>query len=249
MESEVTQQSPPSDVAVIAKALHEVMKAVGYVKKDKSNDFSKYRYASEEALLSALRPALIEAGLILVPDCEDPPVATPNRDGKGETVSLRMSYRLVHVSGAIWPFPFRVPGCGHDSLDKGVYKAMTGANKYALMKLLQLATGDDEQKAERMNAAGERAARAAHDDGGLRNGELLGAIEAIGRDAKELKAWWDRVLAVVHESERGPYREAWSNRCAALGIQPGVLATKGILRDVQKREQRGDNGAQPGMLS
>ena len=27
--------------------------------------------------------------------------------------------------------------------DKGIYKAITGANKYALLKLLQLATGDD----------------------------------------------------------------------------------------------------------
>lgn len=244
MEAETKEAEPVNDVAVIAKALNEVMKAVGYIRKDKQmSGQGAYKYASEEALLTAIRPAMIEAGLILVPDVEHDIRTTPHGDKGASVVWLAVNFRLAHVSGAMWPFPIRVPGCGYDSLDKGIAKALTGANKYALLKLLQLATGDDEHKAERMNAAGERAARAAVDDGGLRNGDLLGAIEAIGRDAQALKAWWDRVTYVVHESERAPYRDAWKRRCEALGIQPGILAQKGQIKDAVKRE--GGNGPAP----
>lgn len=242
METEVKQVETGNDVAVIAKAINEVMKAVGYIKKDKQmQGQGSYKYASEEALLTAIRPAMIEAGLVLIPDVTEPIKQTPHGDKGASIVWLTVDFKLVHTSGAMWPFPIRVPGCGYDSLDKGIAKAMTGATKYALLKILQLATGDDEEKASRMNSAGERAARAAHDDGGLRNGELLGAIEAIGADGAALKAWWDRVVSVVHESERAPYRDAFTTRCAALGIQPGK-ATKG---EVVKAVQRRANGPAP----
>ena len=138
MEAESTM----NDVAVIAKALNDVMRAVGYIKKDKQmQGQGAYKYASEEALLTAIRPAMIEAGLVLVPDVEGDIRQTPHGDKGASIVWLTVNFKLVHVSGAMWPFPIRVPGCGYDSLDKGIAKAMTGANKYALLKLLQLALG------------------------------------------------------------------------------------------------------------
>lgn len=125
-------------------ALNKVMASVGYVQKDKKNAFHGYKYAGEEALLTVLRPALVENGLILIPSLD----GAPSMDEHGNT-NLTMAYTLAHVSGAVWPEKIRVPGCGNDRAkngtmgDKGAYKALTGANKYMLFKLFQIATGDD----------------------------------------------------------------------------------------------------------
>jgi hypothetical protein len=77
-----------------------------------------------------------------------------------------MDYSLAHVSGEIWPKPIRIPGCGNDKNskggigDKGTYKALTGANKYLLFKLYQIATGDDPEVASAADGAPEEKPKA-----------------------------------------------------------------------------------------
>lgn len=133
--------------AKIATALHNVMAKVTYVQKGSENKFHGYKYVSEADLLEKLRPALIEEGLILIPSVE---MVRP-MDEHGNTV-VDMKYEIVHKDGDIWPHVIRVAGCGNDRAkngavgDKGLYKAITGANKYFLFKLFQIETGDDPEK-------------------------------------------------------------------------------------------------------
>ncbi len=135
--------------ASITKALHEVMTKVGYVQKKNRNDFHKYNYAGEGALLEVLRPAMVEAGLILIPSIIDQSIV----DEYGNT-SVRIAYTLAHTSGDVWPEKIIAVGTGNDKNskggigDKGTYKAITGANKYLLFKLFQIETGDDPETTE-----------------------------------------------------------------------------------------------------
>lgn len=133
----------------IIDALNKVMTKAGYVQKNAKNEFHGYKYASEANLLEALRPALIENGLVLIPSVSNvSPV-----DVHGNTL-VTVEYTLAHVSGEIWPDKITAIGCGNDMAksgkvgDKGVYKAITGANKYLLFKLFQIETGDDPEKDE-----------------------------------------------------------------------------------------------------
>ncbi len=132
----------------------------GYVQKDGENTFHRYKYASEDGLLTVLRPAMVQHGLILIPSVAVEP--GPWQDEHGNS-HLIMEYTLAHTSGEVWPQPIRVPGCGNDRHkngtvgDKGMYKAMTGANKYALFKLFQIATGDDPERVNAMEKAGNGA--------------------------------------------------------------------------------------------
>jgi hypothetical protein len=48
----------------------------------------------------------------------------------------------------------RMPGCGEDASDKGIYKAITGCEKYLLLKTFLLPTYDD---AEQMNGGDRKA--------------------------------------------------------------------------------------------
>lgn len=137
----------------IIQALNAVMKDVSYVQKSSENKFHGYKYASEASLLESLRPAMIQHGLILIPSVGN---VSPI-DGHGNTM-LTVEYTLAHTSGEIWPDKIVAVGCGNDKSksgsvgDKGVYKALTGANKYLLFKLFQIETGDDPEKDDSANA-------------------------------------------------------------------------------------------------
>lgn len=137
----------------IAAALHQVMSKVSYVQKQGENDFHGYKYASEADLLRSLRPAMIEAGLMLIPSIH----SVIECDENGNT-SIQIEYTLVHKSGEIWPEKIIAAGCGSDKNkngvgDKGLYKALTGANKYLLFKLFQIETGDDPESSGQQEAA------------------------------------------------------------------------------------------------
>ena len=135
------EYAPPVEMThqkVMSIALNCVMKDVTYVQKGGKVAFgsTKYSYMSEANLLEAARPAMVKHGLALMPSCEEIKV-------EGKMVFVRMSYTLTHVSGAVWPEKLNMWGSGMDSGDKAIYKAITGANKYMLFKLLNIPTGDD----------------------------------------------------------------------------------------------------------
>lgn len=139
--------NPPVYPAEIIKAIHEVKSKVEYVEKDGKNEFHKYKYASEAALIEALRPAIQAAGLVIIPSGQElRPI-----DEHGNT-HVVMSYTLAHVSGAVWPDKLIAYGAGGDKSskgtvgDKGTYKALTGGNKYFLRQLFQIETGTDPEK-------------------------------------------------------------------------------------------------------
>lgn len=138
----------------IIAALNAVMNEVSYIQKTGKNTFHGYKYASEADLLDKLRPAMIKAGLVLVPSIKNYTVV----DDHGNT-TVMVEYTLAHVSGEIWPEKIVAVGCGNDRAkngavgDKGVYKALTGANKYLLFKLFQIETGDDPERDEQVTPA------------------------------------------------------------------------------------------------
>jgi len=146
-------QAPPPVKAtheqVIIVYMNKVMAEVGYVHKKDENKFQKYKYAGESALLAALRPAMVKHGLVLLPSIQK--VSPIDEYGNTHVI---IDYTLTHISGAVWPHPLSAAGCGNDRNskggvgDKGLYKAITGANKYMLFKLFQLETGDDAEKAD-----------------------------------------------------------------------------------------------------
>lgn len=129
-----------SGVSNIVTKMLQVMEEVAYVQKDKRNEFQHYNYASESAAIAAIRPALIKAGLFMLPSVEKMWM-----DDNGNT-HVELLYRIFDTSGDY--IQFRAVGSGNDRGskgigDKGVYKALTGASKYALLKTFMLETGDD----------------------------------------------------------------------------------------------------------
>jgi len=176
-------------IQIIADALHEVMSRVAYVQKDATNSFHGYKYVSEAKLLDALRPIMVDVGLILIPSLE-----TSSLDHATGNTDIIMSYTLMHKSGAVWPEKIRVAGCGNDKNkngigDKGVYKAMTGANKYCLFKLFQVATGDDPEVDTNYQAPEPKAQQ----PDPVVDSYLQASLQLLNMLATtdDIKVWWD----------------------------------------------------------
>lgn len=153
--------NPSNETSKIAAALHAIMSQVSYVQKTGKNAFHGYKYAGEADLLAVLRPAMIEHGLMLFPSVEN--VSPPDDNGN---VMVMMTYTLVHKDGEVWPEKLHAAGMGNDRAkngtigDKGVYKAITGANKYMLFKLFQIETGDDPEVVSDHDKASDEAPQA-----------------------------------------------------------------------------------------
>jgi hypothetical protein len=81
-------------------------------------------------------------------------------------VSVLIDYTLVHKDGEVWPEKITAAGMGNDRAkngtvgDKGVYKAITGANKYVLFKLFQIETGDDPEQVSDHDSGSDKPAPA-----------------------------------------------------------------------------------------
>ena len=131
----------------LAKAICHVMAAAAYIPQTGKNSFHNYSYASDADLLLILQPAMIAAGLALVPHDIDIQTVEHSPDRKGKPVwrsDLVVTWMLIHISGE--SMIVKAPGCGVDGEDKGAYKAMTGALKYALRHLFLVPTGNDPER-------------------------------------------------------------------------------------------------------
>lgn len=123
----------------IAKAVCEVMAAASHVQKTGQNAFHGYNYASDADLLRVIQPAMAKAGLAMVP-AQIAQTEKALDKGKVQT-DIHVQYLLIHTSGET--LTVQAIGRGIDKEDKGPYKAMTGALKYALRQTFLVPTGDD----------------------------------------------------------------------------------------------------------
>ncbi len=146
----MTGTSSPAAMADIVAALIEVRSKCATIPKNGLNKFHGYKFATEADVSAHIQPLFDEAGLVLIPS-----VASiqdgfdgPRIDEHGVTQYVA-KFTLAHRSGAVWPDPIFVVAQGDDRnskgsySDKGAYKASTSSYKYALLRLLMIATGDD----------------------------------------------------------------------------------------------------------
>ncbi len=124
-----------------------VLKAVKYIQKDKKNAFHGYTYASESAIKGELHTAFAAEGLVMLPP-EILEVIDGERDPKGQfltTIKVKFGIADAETGEAVYGTGY---GRGQDNMDKGIYKALTGAMKYFLTTTFLIPTGDDPERDE-----------------------------------------------------------------------------------------------------
>lgn len=145
--------APSAPKGLISK-LAEVMTVVGRIPKHGHNAHFNYDYVTEADIAEAVRSELASRHVMIVPSVK----AVSWRQGE-KICTLLMTYR-IHDGESGETLEFDGIGEGQDSGDKATYKALTGANKYALMKLFQIPTGDDPEKdSEQIGSAPQKQKR------------------------------------------------------------------------------------------
>jgi len=140
---------PLQQPSALTAKLAAVMAALERVPKRGHHDYQDYDYATEADVAAAVRPLLAQAQIMVYPTMLDKTsVALPTRDGKAPQylTTVRMRFDVVdgesgETRSAEWF------GEGQDAGDKGLYKAITGAEKYFLLKTFLMPTGDDPEVA------------------------------------------------------------------------------------------------------
>lgn len=130
----------------VYEAVNNIKKLVGYVQRD-TNPNLRYSYLSESGVISALRNAMIDEGVICfisgINDIKEE--RYPNKETTMKNVSLTATVTFFHIQSAT-SFVVSARGEGFDSGDKSTGKAISIAYKYALSKTFMLESGDDEMK-------------------------------------------------------------------------------------------------------
>lgn len=158
---DVAKAEPGSAMAVaprksLVSKLAEVMGEVHRIPKSGRNDFHKYDYATEADIVEAVRGGMAQRGLVLVPSVEKMEWADL-AGGKQRLCTLTVRFTVIDGETDS-RLDFVAIGQGSDAGDKATYKAMTGAVKYALLKLFLIPTGDDPEAEKTPPAQGQRAA-------------------------------------------------------------------------------------------
>ena len=128
----------------IAGKLVKVMAECGYVQKNGTNDFHRYRYAMASDVLEKVHASLVKNRVAVVADSTVESIMEGvNQKGNPERLAtVKTTLTLVDADSGETMICSGL-GSGQDSGDKAVMKAQTAAVKYAWMLTLAMATGDD----------------------------------------------------------------------------------------------------------
>src|SRR5690625_845349 len=128
----------------LVSKLVKVMEQVKYIEKKGYNKFHKYNYATESDVSEKVREVLAEQNVIMMPDVVEYSTREhENRQNNIEYIAT-VKMKFTFIDGETGEeLSIHSIGEGQDAGDKAVYKAITGATKYALMKAFMIPTGDD----------------------------------------------------------------------------------------------------------
>ncbi len=183
----------------IYQRLAKITEELGVVEKGlevKVNKTSGYKAVSERDILDAVKPLEAKYGVYSYPverNITDRDVLVKENDyGKTNTLFMRLetTYRFVNIDKPEEFVETIVYGDGLDTGDKAPGKAMTYADKYALMKAYKISTGDDPDK----EASPE--SRPATKKDGLKN-----KIKSYGTKASEVLKTKGKKLSELEEEE------------------------------------------------
>jgi hypothetical protein len=133
------------NIGNIVSAIAKCSVAIGAVSKDGYNKAQGYAFVGDEHIMQKAQRALAEHGLCIAP-VEMKSVSVPSIKGTQNVCTVSVTWLVSHESGE-W-LTIQTIGEGADSADKGAYKAMTGARKYAFRLLFNIPTGDDAERDE-----------------------------------------------------------------------------------------------------
>ena len=141
-ELETKLETPPANVIAdlnLYQRIWYMMNEVDYIQKGDKRVDNKYTFVSHDQVTALVHPLFVKYRLVAIPEIQE-----YVQNGNRTEVCLRVKVINIDKPSEFHEIP-RL-GFGVDNQDKGPGKAVSYAWKYAMLKLLQLETGDDPDK-------------------------------------------------------------------------------------------------------
>ena len=131
----------------IFQRINEVRKAIGYVQKDKavSTGGGSYKAVTHDAVTGMVRAALIEHGVVILPSVVSSVFNAKEPEAKQRLYEATFQIEFVNMDEPTDRIVTQQTAHALDNGDKAPGKAMSYATKYAILKLFNIETGEDEE--------------------------------------------------------------------------------------------------------
>lgn len=135
----------PPPARTLAEKIAAVMGHLNRVPKNGRNAFHGYDYATEGDVADTVREALAAEGVACIPSVEEfqTKEGTTAKGAPQVIATVKVKYTITDGHEVLSAIFF---GMAADNApgDKALYKALTGAHKYFMLKTFSISTGDDE---------------------------------------------------------------------------------------------------------
>lgn len=131
----------------IYQRINAVRKEIGYVQKDKavSTGGGSYKAVTHDAVTGMVRAALIEHGVVIVPDMKESTFHAKEPDAKQRLYEATYVIHFVNMDQPEERISMTTNAHALDNGDKAPGKALSYATKYAILKLFNIETGEDDE--------------------------------------------------------------------------------------------------------
>lgn len=127
--------------------INKVRKEVAYIQKDKSvsTGGGSYKAVTHDMVTAQTRAALVKHGVISWPNLVASSMIPPAEGAKQWRYEATYDFTFANVDDMTQTINIRIEAHAMDNADKAPGKALSYAKKYALLKLLDIETGEDEE--------------------------------------------------------------------------------------------------------
>lgn len=127
--------------------INAVRIAVKYVQKDKSvsTGGGSYRAVTHDMVTAMIRSHLIENGIICIPSLVTSSLSDPAEGSKQWRYAATYDFTFLNIDNPEDKLVIRIEAHAMDNADKAPGKAISYAKKYAVLKLFEIETGEDEE--------------------------------------------------------------------------------------------------------
>ena len=209
----------------IYQKIVNVMAAVNGVAKNGHNSFHNYDYTTEADVLEAIRGALIEQQIVILP------ATTSVTIGQDGVTTVMMNFMIVDAESGEF-FTREWAGSGQDIStsgklgDKGLYKAYTGAEKYFLMKTFLIPTNDDPERDDKPAARTGR--------------NLEQTLETVGKIENKAQAYGADDFAREVSSKGESVADALERKTRVPGPSADEMAMATVVDEEADKEPKGE---------
>lgn len=133
----------------LMQRINRVRKAVDYIQKDKSvstGQSGSYKAVTHDMVTAMVRDHLVAFGVVVLPSLVASKMSPPFKaDGKQWLYEATYDFVFVNEDDPADICTVRIEAHANDNADKAPGKALSYAKKYAMLKVFEIETGEDDE--------------------------------------------------------------------------------------------------------